>query len=127
MPTNDTDYFGESIGFLYNLRDTSDQDLPQLHPEVLKWLKSDAIQNSLNTLHCKARLAPSLLDGVFCALLHSITCMHLKYFSHDDCYLSKRNLFVAVAIEIVMTLEESGHPKIIITNDQIERGVKYYC
>lgn len=107
---------------LDNLRDKSHR-LPQLHSEVIDWLKSTEVQKSLKTLHSNALLPTPLLDGIFSALLYSVTCLHLKY---DRTHIAERNLFIVAATEVILALEDSGHPKINLTKHQIKKGLDYY-
>ena len=118
---DDTDYC-PSLKALDNLRDKS-LGLPKLHPEVIAWLKSDEVQESLIALHSNASLPAPLLDGVFSALLYSVTCLNLK---HDRSHISEKNLFIVAATEVILVLEESGHPKISVTKHQIKKGLDYY-
>ena len=118
--TDDTDSC-QNLKVLYDLSDKS--DMPKLHPQVINWLKSTEVQEALKTLHHNESLPTPLLHGVFSALLYSVTCLHLK---HDRTHVSERNLFVVAAIVVVLVLEESGHPNINITRDQIKAGLDYY-
>jgi len=111
-----------NLKVLFDLEDKS-YELPPLHQEVIKWLKSAQVQKSLSTLHSKVALPTPLLEGVFCALLYSITCLHLKY---GCTYVSKGNLFIVAAATVVLVLEESGHPKITVTKGHIKKGLEYY-
>lgn len=111
----------QNLKVLYDLCDQS--KLPELHPEVINWLKSTEVQESLKILHSNELLPTPLLYGVFSALLYSVTCLHLRY---DRTHLSKQNFFVVAAIVVVLILEESGHPSINITREQVKKGLKYY-
>ena len=114
----------QNLKVLYDLRDNSDPNkMPELHPEVITWLKSMEVLEALKKLHRNESLPTPLLYGVFSALLYSVTCLHLK---HDRTHVSERNLFVVVAIVVVLFLEESGHPNINVTKDQIKAGLHYY-
>ena len=119
--TDDIDYC-PSVEALDNLRDRS-LELPKMHVEVINWLKSSKVQESLMALHSKASLPRPLLDGVFSTLLYSVTCLNLQ---HDPTHVSERNLFVVAATEVILALEDSGHPKINITKHQIKKGLDYY-
>ena len=119
--TDDIDYC-PSVEALDNLCDRS-LELPKMHVEVINWLKSSKVQESLMALHSKASLPRPLLDGVFSTLLYSVTCLNLQ---HDPTHVSERNLFVVAATEVILALEDSGHPKINITKHQIKKGLDYY-
>ena len=123
--TDDIDYC-PSLKALDNLLDNlleKSLGIPEMHVEVINWLKSSKVQESLMALHSKASLPTPLLDGVFSALLYSVTCLNLK---HDSAHVSERNLFVVAANEVIFALEDSGHPKINITIQQIKKGLNYY-
>ena len=120
-PDSDEPDSCQNLKVLYDLCDNS--RLPELHPKALNWLKSTEVQKSLKILHSNESLPMPLLYGVFSALLYSISCLHLKY---DRTHISKQNLFVVAAIIVVLILEESGHPTIIITRDQVKKGLEYY-
>ena len=113
----------QNLKVIYDLRDNSDHDMPELHPEVITWLKSKEVQEALKTLHRNESLPTPLLYSVFSALLYSVTCLHLK---HDRTHVSEKDLFVVAAIVVVLVLEESGHPNINVTRDQIKAGLHYY-
>jgi len=110
-----------SVRCLIELYDRN-SDKPSLHQEAIRWLQSNSVQECLRVLVQKTSLPTSLLDGILCALLYSLSCIHLKY---DRTHLGERNFFVTCIIYAVSAIS-SAYPDVSITRDQTKLALRYY-
>ncbi|XP_065884590.1 uncharacterized protein [Dysidea avara] len=109
-----------SVRFLIDMYDCK-SDIPPLHQEAIWWLNTYSVQEGLRVLLQRTSLPAPLLDGILCALLYSLSCIHLKY---DRTHLGERNLFVTAIINVVSTITYA-YPNISITRDQIKLALSH--
>ena len=109
------------FGLLFNLYDRQ-LPKPSLHPIAIRWLGSAVVQDSIETLYTKTGLPLSLQDGIACAMLYSIACLHLE---HDRSHVTERN-FVLTAIISVVAAIGYRFPEVTMKINQLKMALKYY-
>ena len=119
--SDDVDSDNHNLNTLFRLYDQKSPK-PSLHSTAIQWLRSASVQESLKALFSITPMPESLYDGIFCALLYSVSCFQLAY---DRSHLAERNLFITAAISVVSAIGYSN-PDVSITMDQLTLGLKYY-
>lgn len=105
---------------LYSLYRHGPKPVP--HPEIDRWLKSQAVQLALQNLLLSSKVQlfrERLNDGVLCALLYSTASIQV---AHDKTHLKERNFFIRMTIIVL----ESITTKIELSVVQVIRGLRHY-
>ena len=92
------------------------------HPEVDKWLKSPAVNDSLCMLYSKASFSETLHEGILCSMLYSAASIQYGY---DKTRLEERNLFIIIAINVLATVS-LAYPEVNTTISHLISGLHYY-
>lgn len=109
------------FGLLFSLYDKTSPK-PSLHRKAQQWLMSSSVQNALEMLNSKMPLSLPLQDGMICALMYSMACIHLEY---DRGHIVERNFFLTAVISVLSAM---GYkiPDISISLSQLKMALKYY-
>jgi len=95
---------------------------PPLHPIAIHWLSSATVQDAIETLCTKTDLPLLLQDGMICAMLYSIACLHLE---HDRSHITDRNFILTAIISVVAAIGYK-FPEVTINVSQLKMALKYY-
>ena len=122
---DDIDYCNNDNHNLNILLSLYDQKSPKpsLHQAAVRWLKSTAVTKSLKVLFSITPIPESLNNGIYCALLYSVSCLQLAY---DRSHSAERNLFIAATTSVLSVINQQSGQEASITMDQITMGLKYY-
>jgi len=95
---------------------------PPLHPIAIRWLSSATVQDAIEMLCTKTDVPLPLQDGMICAMLYSIACLHLE---HDRSHITERNFILTTIISVVAAIGYK-FPEVTINVDQLKMALKYY-
>ena len=109
------------FGLLFSLYDKQSPK-PPLHRIAMLWLSSAIVQDSIETLCTKTNIPLPLQDGMVCAMLYSIACLHLE---HDRTHITERNFIVTAMISVVAAIGYK-FPEVTMNVSQLKMALKYY-
>ena len=115
---------GSRFSLLFSLYDRKllKNSKPSLHKVALLWLKCSPVQDAIDMLYTRMPLSLPLQDGIVCAMMYSMACLHLQY---DRTHIVERNFIITV---IVSVLSAVGFkiPDINIPLTSLKMALKYY-
>ena len=112
---------GNRFSLIFSLYDKKEPK-PSLHQAATQWLLSSSTQTALKTLNEKMPLSLPLQDGILCAMMYSVACLHLEY---DRSHIVERNFILTVVIRVISAI---GYkiPDISVSLSQLKMALKYY-
>ena len=109
------------FSLLISLHDATLAD-PSLLKVAQQWLLSSQVQDAVELLTRKMPLSLPLQDGIICALMYSMACIHLRY---DRSHIVERN-FILTAVISVLSAIGYKIPDVSISLSQLKMALKYY-
>ena len=112
---------GNRFSLLFSLYDKT-LSKPSLHKAAQQWLMSSSVQDAIETLYTRMPLSLPLQDGIVCAMMYSMACIHLE---NDKSRMVERNYILTV---IVTVLSAIGFkiPDIKLSLSSLKMVLKYY-
>jgi len=88
---------GSRFSVLFDLYDRTLSN-PPLHKAALQWLRYSLVQDAIDVLYTRMPLSLPLQDGIVCAMMYSMACLHLQY---DRAHIVERNFILTVILLVV--------------------------